>query len=852
MSTKAYLALLSTFFAIFSLTSANIDASHGVSHFSRHKRLGRQLHSAANSTLGDATVVPATTTSPVPEVSEALKQLVPVTETAAPTSAPNVQPVDSGTSSDISTMSTRRIQSIIDSLTDGANIERVAALGSWFLTLGADGQWPAAEVDYTRGCEAQRANWPIQEHWRRILVLAGAWHGGLKGTEQYVKNSDVRAAISRAMDWWVANDFTTLECIDKGGNAACPCETPGLWNRNWFSNIILIPELVAQTCLLLNDSLTSSQASFCSSISLRSYNTFTRRPTFLTGANTLDVAKIGIDLAILTGDSSLLADAYNRVHLELVIQDKPKADGIRADGSFSQHLGLVYSGNYGKDFVTDLLGFELLAAGTQFAANSEQQATFAALFDGGAWMIYRNVITGINHWDFSVLGRFISFHVKDAQQVYAWASSNIKIPLPEVQALGEQWENNVLKNFASSLSTKTDNANAGQLYGNRMFYANDYMVHRGKNYVTTTRMYSNRTINSECVNSQNPLGFHLSDGTVYTRVKGDEYEDIAASWDWNLIPGTTVDYAVTPLHCNTTKATGVEAFVGGVTTEQVGIAAMRYTNPVGASLKWQKTWFFLENDIQLVMVSDISSTTSASVRTVLDQRRHGGEIIVNGAVQASGKSSVPGALSLWHGNVGYVFPESTAVALHLEVGEKGGNWSTIGISSQPPSIVDLFAAFLEHKDLNTPIFYIVLPGVDKDAFAKKIPSLPIDIGQNDKHVSAVYDSANDVIMAVFWNVNGGTVTIKPKGCTPITITSDGNTALVFNHKDGKITVADPSQSLERLNISIKVHRKRKLLPDLIPHTRKITFELPSGAFAGSSTTKTFKCLTRNAYADATD
>lgn len=30
-----------------------------------------------------------------------------------------------------------------------------------------------------------------------------------------------------------------------------------------------------------------------------------------------------------------------------------------------------------------------------------------------------------------------------------------------------------------------------------------------------------------------PLGFHLSDGTVYTYLQGDEYEDIEAAWDWN-------------------------------------------------------------------------------------------------------------------------------------------------------------------------------------------------------------------------------------------------------------------------------------------------------------------------------
>lgn len=30
-----------------------------------------------------------------------------------------------------------------------------------------------------------------------------------------------------------------------------------------------------------------------------------------------------------------------------------------------------------------------------------------------------------------------------------------------------------------------------------------------------------------------PFGFHLSDGTLYTYLQGNEYEDIAAAWDWN-------------------------------------------------------------------------------------------------------------------------------------------------------------------------------------------------------------------------------------------------------------------------------------------------------------------------------
>jgi len=233
-------------------------------------------------------------------------------------------------------------------------------------------------------------------------------------------------------------------------------------------------------------------------------------------------------------------------------------------------------------------------------------------------MLYRNVLTGVLHWDFSVLGRFISFPVIDAQ-----ATGSININITEIRQLGVEWDSDVLIDIADKLLKNTTDANIGHLKGNRMFWDNDYMVHRGTGYVTTLKMYSMRTTNTECLNSQNPFGFHLSDGTVYTYLEGNEYEDIAAAWDWNLIPGTTTDYAATPLNCNNTSWKGIEQFVGGVSNTQVGIAAMRYYNPFTHSLKWQKAWFFLENDIQFVMVNNLSSNNSAPLYSVLDQRGEG-------------------------------------------------------------------------------------------------------------------------------------------------------------------------------------------------------------------------------------
>ncbi|KAF5386914.1 hypothetical protein D9615_002000 [Tricholomella constricta] len=734
----------------------------------------------------------------------------------------------------LSAIRDRRIESIINGVTGSQNIS------AWLATLDENGRWPDSEVDYTTGCAARRANWPAQEHWRRIgrefsfwiVIMASAWHGGLNGTEQFAGDEDLRLATSLAMDYWFSRDFTDIACLDSGGKtgSSCTCENPQnlLWNTNWYSNVILIPKFVTSASLLLGDTLSSSQLDSCNRMATRSYN---YNVGGLTGANTLDVARIGMDQALITGDYDLLADAYSRSHEELTIMNGVKADGIRADGAFGQHDGMLYNGNYGKDYSNAILGAEIEAAGSEFAANAASQAAFGTLFEGNSWMIIRNTITGVLHWDFSVLGRFISFPVADAQ-----ATGNIKTDLSVVGELGNLWNSIKLTDFANSLSAPS-NVNAGGLVGNRMFYTNDYMVQRGQNYVSTLKMWSSRSRHTECTNSQNPLGFHLADGVSYTHIRGDEYEDIAAAWDWNLIPGITTDYGATPLTCANTRLLGLEAFVGGASDGQIGVAAMRYTNPVTKKLKWQKAWFYLEGDVQHVMVSGLSGTSPQTPPiSVLDQRRLNGPVIVDGSTSTTSKFTA--ARSLWHGSVGYKFSGSGA-ALIMDVGTKTGNWSTIGTSEQPPISVDLFAAWIQHEGADvSSLSYSVFPGTTADSFAGKSDNLKLRIVQSDAHVSAIVDDEHTTFMAVFWDAAGGSVTFNPQPTSAsLTVAVNGNAALIFKMEEGLLTLSDPAQRLA--NVQATLGLGSGPIPSWWEGDRNktVAFVLPGGGLAGSSVTK---------------
>ncbi|KAI0271375.1 polysaccharide lyase family 8 protein [Gloeopeniophorella convolvens] len=710
-----------------------------------------------------------------------------------------------------------------------ASATNVSQISSWLSTLGPDGSWPASEIDYTTGCPAQRANWPAGNHWIRVLTLTAAWHGGLEGAEQYAGSSTLASAISSAMDFWFTRDFLVPACLDQGGTSACPCGTPGFWNTNWFSNVILVPKLVDESCLLFNASLTASQFTSCNTISARSYDTFYEGKSFLTGANILDVAKVGIDLALSTNNVSLITEAYGRINAEVVIEPGIMVDGIKPDGSFGQHGGLLYNGNYGKDYSNDVIELEIDAAGTQFAANAASQQAFETLIDGDQWMIYRNVKTNVLHWDFSALPRFISFPVIDAQ-----ATGSLNLNLSEIQELGQLWNSSTITDVYNGLVKPTTDANAGNVIGNRNFYNNDYMVQRGNGYVSTLKMYSTRTKNTECTNSQNPLGFHLADGTLYTYLQGDEYEDIAAAWDWNLIPGITVDYAATPLTCASAEWTGLDAFVGGASDGKTGVAAMRYHNPLTKSLSWQKAWFFLDDDTQHVMIANLTSNSTAPVYSVLDQKKHAGTIHVNDkAFSAPGNQTFNGTVSsLWHSNVGYTFDDKSTV-LSLSVGDRSGAWSNIGTSTQPPETVDLFAAWIQHENLEQPVSYTIFPGTSFSQFQGKSRQRQIITLQNDGNISAVYDADHDAVSAVFWGVAGGILTFK---CAPLfdlgpaSITVNGNVALMLNLRTRTITVSDPSQTLASANIQVK---------GITGMSKTVTVQFPPGpgGSAGSSVTQ---------------
>jgi hypothetical protein len=287
---------------------------------------------------------------------------------------------------------------------------------------------------------------------------------------------------------------------------------------------------------------------------------------------------------------------------------------------------------------------------------------------------------------------------------------------------------------------------------------------------------------------------------------------------------------------------GIEAFVGGVSDGRIGLAVMRYTNPLTRSLKWQKALFFFDDGVHHTLVSGLSNTNkSASTFSVLDQRKHLGDVYVDGVIVPGGKfRGVAG--SLWHGQVGYVLDNKTE--LIVQVANKTSDWARIGISKKPGSRVDLFTASLEHTTFDA-VGYTAFSATNLTTFVAKSGMMQrlrsIETLRNDEMVGAVIDWRNDVLMVVFWALDGGEVTVDGSASSmgAFTVSSDANAAVIIHLNTGVVTLADPSQTLATVKLTVSFLTRMNPQASGFEKTRAqtIIFKLPSRGEAGASVTQ---------------
>lgn len=463
-------------------------------------------------------------------------------------------------------------------------------------------------------------------------------------------------------------------------------------------------------------------------------NTYKTKPD---GANTSDILLYVFPTVIADGNETRIKDAADVYAGLFSIVRGVKSNGVHADYSFSQHTAggrQVYLGNYGKEFIGGLTEYIKLSHGTFFQLSPQRINFFEQLFlEGVSWISYRNM------FDMNQLGRI------NSMSGYSKCTSALNVLIQH---------NTPRKNEIQTLynwmmrSSGTNGINVQR--GNRMFWRHDYMVHKGPNYYTTSKMTSTRVTSAESGNGTGLNNFYMGGGVNYIYVTGAEYTEMYDYMNWRRLPGVT-----NPQKASSVKLPQVNMgvggandnpFAGGVSDGQTGACGFMYSrNITEINLQAHKAWFHFENYF-VALGSDINAGADYGVQftTTVNQNKFKGSFLIddNGTqVNITTPQVLNPVVSRWAylNNVGYHFLTNNS-QLTFEVSSTGANQ----------------LAWLAFKHGNKPsgakYAYAVYPNMSHVDFTARVNIPTMIIASNNSTVQSVVDTVSKTAQAIFYKV----------------------------------------------------------------------------------------------------
>jgi len=170
--------------------------------------------------------------------------------------------------------------------------------------------------------------------------MASAW---FTASSTLYNNNNLLAGIIKAIDWWIANDYTNEDCslyATIGYNkTTCPCSTPGLWVENFWFNVIDVPTIFAEVCVLLQAGqvpLTATEIAGYFAFPMQSHNEVTKlkylfflrcerilgraRPnSLLTSANAEWTCAVWVQDGLFSSNDTDVVEAYARANQVLCL-----------------------------------------------------------------------------------------------------------------------------------------------------------------------------------------------------------------------------------------------------------------------------------------------------------------------------------------------------------------------------------------------------------------------------------------------------------------------------------------------------------------------------------------------------
>lgn len=609
-----------------------------------------------------------------------------------------------------------------------------------------------SDLDYI---EQNRCRWQAAQHLVRILEMCAAW--AVKDSAGFHDRS-LGNAIKIALKYWF-----TIEPR---------CE-------NWWFNDIFVPRTLGPIYILGKKLFSADEIQLLQQELAKAECKFT-------GQNRIWCAETVLFSGIIEKNITKIAKA----HREIVAELKFSCDeGIRHDGCFHQHSRQIQLGTYGLSFIDSLAEAIFYFAGSTWQLSPAKLAPLRHLaVNGTKWSLYKGVM------DLQAQGRCIFQNTQ---------SEKYQAAMDALQKLADA-DRNYRKHYFA------------QVYGNRMFYNSDMMIHRTGNCYFSCRANSVFTKPVETViNYDNLLGQYFSDGCTQIMRSGKEYYNIAGCWEWTRLPGTTTP--ATPrytakeseangyktylgylpvTHTSSIRKTGESKFTGGVSTGEIG--AMIYS--MDLDKVQAKKAVFCFGDLIVALGSGIDSTSPYPVATTVEQSLLQGKI-------SSGENWY------FHNGIGYYGKD-----MQLFAGKRRGDWKPLsgGIKVPTPDEKEIFQLTIEHgtgQKNGSYCYAIIASGSMEDTATA---GEKFTVLANDRKIQAVR-FADGTVMAVFHE--RGELDTAPAGKFPAQLAADKPGIFIIS--GDKIYAADPSRKRRIFNLTWRGKALKIELPEA-PHRGKTT------------------------------
>lgn len=530
---------------------------------------------------------------------------------------------------------------------------------------------------------------PLYEHMSRVSKILNFARKDAVQYERYYR------LAAEAITFYTQSDFKT---------------------KNWWDRQVGLAKATAESLVLLSEHF--SAAELVASVEYLKNTTNTSMGE--TGANQADYAYVQLFWAVagwkISSNDLYITHAYaaseaiSQLCVPVSRHGPEGGEGISVDYSFSQHnpkggqYSQIYAGTYGFVYLNNIFKFvKLLSGGLSLKADSLRHVE-QFIIEGMGWFGYAGV------YDFHVCGRSVSRGMEGNKSLAAWSRVLLtKNPL-NPDALNEL--------IRRSSGDESDN---NYYKGGRAYWVNDYLCHFYKGFSFWNKTVSTRTVGSETGNGENVKGYYLGCGSHFISRTGREYFDIQPLWDWQRLPGTTVEQVPDfkyPLMEWGNGSWGSHDHAGAMGDGRVSISSMILSRNNVKNAK--KTAIALEDSIVFMGRSIDTREANHPVLTSVNQSLRNGKILIiynDGSEERldTGRRISYDIAEVIHDGFSYSFRRGRTQLVTVDAAMCSGSWKAINQGGSDEVIQgEVFSLWIEHsKGQNEGYFYEVCP-VDTD------------------------------------------------------------------------------------------------------------------------------------------